>query len=114
MATSSGVYKFSFRQGYKKPLLQPRPNVATTLSQRRCASWERLKESDLAELKKEAYYMQLFSHRCVPHLIGVQTQIKPYSLIMEFLGNETMSMTVHRLLFDFKFNEQKLLMSIAN
>ena len=67
---------------------------------------KRLKESDLAELKQEAYYMQLFSHHCVPHLIGVQTEIKPYSLIMEFLGI--------RLLFDSKFNEQKLLMSIAN
>ena len=74
---------------------------------------KRLKESDLTELKKEAYYIQLFSHRCVPHLIGLQTQMKPYSLIMEFLGDKTISMTVHRLLFDSKFNDQKLMMRTA-
>ena len=46
-------------------------------------------------------------------MIGVQTQMKPYSLIVEFLGDETISMTVHRLLFDSKFNDQKLMMCTA-
>ena len=75
---------------------------------------KKLKDSDLPSLNKEAHYMQLFSHRCVPHLIGIQTKIQPYSIVMEFLGHGTQSMTVHRSLFDAAFNEQKLIMSIPN
>ena len=73
---------------------------------------KKLLESDLLSLHKEAYYMQLFSHRCVPHLIGIQTQTKPYSLIMEFVGHGTESMTLHRLLFDLVFDKQKSEMAL--
>ncbi|CAB4034517.1 serine threonine- kinase [Paramuricea clavata] len=75
---------------------------------------KKLVESDLKLLYDEAYYMQLFSHRCVPHLIGIQTQIKPYSLITEFLGHGVESMTVYRLLFDAVFSEQKSRMLLPN
>lgn len=75
---------------------------------------KKLKDSDLPSLQKEAHYMQLFSHRCVPHLIGIQTEITPYSIVMEFLGHGTQSMTVHRLLFDSAFNEVKSMMSTSN
>jgi hypothetical protein len=40
----------------------------------------------------------------VPHSIGIQTEIKPYnSIVMEFVGHGTQSITVHRLLFDAAF-----------
>ena len=75
---------------------------------------KQLRESDLALLHKEAYFMQLFSHRCVPHLLGVQTQAKPFSLIMEFLGHGVESMTVHKLLFDIAFSQERSNMSVPN
>ena len=56
--------------------------------------------------------MQLFSHRYAPPLTRIQTQIKPYSFIMEFLGYGTESMSVQRLLFDSAFDEQKFSMPI--
>lgn len=75
---------------------------------------KQLKESDLASLHKEAYFMQLFSHRCVPHLLGIQTQAKPFSLVMEFLGHGVESMTVHKLLFDSIFSQERATMSVQN
>ena len=71
-----------------------------------------MKESDLSLPKKD--YMQLFSHLCVPHLIGIQSKIKPYSLVMEFLGDGVESMTLHRLLFEPAFKRQKSSMSLPN
>ena len=37
-------------------------------------------------LYREAQYMQLFAHRCIPHLFGVKVDEKPLALIMEFRG----------------------------
>lgn len=62
-----------------------------------------LHDSNLAHIYQEAYYMQLFSHRCVPHLLGVQVKTKPFSIVMEFLGYGIESLTIHKLLYDTKF-----------
>lgn len=75
---------------------------------------KQLLESNLVSLHNEAYFMQLFSHRCVPHLLGIQIQVKPFSLIMEFLGHGVDSMTVHKLLFDSTLGTERSNMSMPN
>ena len=47
---------------------------------------KQLHHSNLAHIYQGAYYMQLFSHRCVPHLLAVQVKSKPFPIVMEFLG----------------------------
>lgn len=71
-----------------------------------------LHNSDLADVYQEAYYMQLFSHRCVPHFLGVQVSSKPFAIIMEFLGHGMESLTVHSLLFEAKFKEIALVLCV--
>ena len=44
--------------------------------------------------------MQQLSHRCIPLLLGIQLEKKPVSLIMEFIGENSKSITVFKLLFD--------------
>jgi hypothetical protein len=38
---------------------------------------------------KEALYQQMFAHRCVPHVFGINNTKKPYSLFMESLLERT-------------------------
>ncbi len=35
-----------------------------------CVVEKKLTDSDLSAVNREAYFMQLFSHRCVPYLSG--------------------------------------------
>lgn len=72
---------------------------------------KQLHDSNLEHIYQEAYYMQLFSHRCVPHLLGVQVKSKPYSIIMEFLGYGLESMTIYKLLYDKQFEHVRSVMS---
>lgn len=41
---------------------------------------KRLAEGSLASFHREAYFTQLFSHRCVPLLVELQTQTQPFQL----------------------------------
>ena len=61
---------------------------------------KQLIDGNIDVLYKEAQYMQMFSHRCIPHLFGIQVEKNPLSLVMEFVGENSQSMTVHKLLFD--------------
>ena len=72
---------------------------------------KQLHETNLAHIYQEAYYVQLFSHRCVPRLLGVQVKSKPFSIVMEFLGYEIQLLTVHPLLFYIKFQNVLFTMS---
>ena len=60
-----------------------------------------LADSSDSSVYQEAYYQQMFAHRCVPYLFGITTR-KPSSLIMEFVGKDLKSLTVHKLLYDKK------------
>ena len=42
--------------------------------------------------------MNILTHPNIPQLLGVQVAFKPYSLIMEFIGEDNKSSTVHQLL----------------
>ena len=60
---------------------------------------KQLIEGNIDMLYREAQYMQLFAHRCIPHLFGVKVDEKPLALIMEFLGKDNKSLTIHKLLY---------------
>ena len=41
--------------------------------------------------------MNTLTHASIPHLLGVQIEEKPFSLVMQFLGDEDMeSVTIHQ------------------
>ena len=42
--------------------------------------------SDLTAVMHEAQCMNPLTHPSIPHLLGVQTEEKPYSSVMQFLG----------------------------
>jgi serine/threonine protein kinase len=46
----------------------------------------------------EAPCMNTPTHPAIPHLLGVQIDEIPYSLVMQFLGEGMESVTVHKLL----------------
>ncbi len=54
--------------------------------------------SDLTAVMNEAQCMNILTHPSIPHLLGVQIDEKPYSLVMQFLGEGMKSVTVHKLL----------------
>ena len=56
--------------------------------------------SDLTAVMNEAQCMNALTHPSIPHLLGVQIDKKPYSLIMQFLGEGMESVTVHKLLHE--------------
>ena len=60
---------------------------------------KQLKGGDIDMLYREAQYIQMFAHRCIPHLFGVKLDAKPLALVMEFLGEANKSVTIHKLLF---------------
>ena len=49
---------------------------------------------------KEAQIMQVLMHPNIPTVLGVQLEKKPYSIVMEFIGECKCSVTVHKLLQD--------------
>ena len=57
-------------------------------------------DSNETTVYKEALYQQIFAHRCVPHVFGINNTKKPYSLFMEFVGKDLQSLTIHKLLYD--------------
>ena len=42
--------------------------------------------------------MNILSHPNIPQLLGVQITCQPYSLIMEFIGQDAKSSTVHQMI----------------
>ena len=46
----------------------------------------------------EAEVMQLLAHTNIPTILGVQLEQKPFSIVMEFIGEQHCSSTVHDLL----------------
>lgn len=75
---------------------------------------KQLMDGSIDMVYREANYMQTFSHRCIPHLLGIQVEKKPLSLIMEFVGENDQSITVHKLLFDAKLEKLKKSKSIKD
>ena len=59
---------------------------------------KQLSKSDLKAVINEAKCMNTLTHPNIPQLLGVQITQKPYSLIMEFIGEDMKSSTVHELL----------------
>jgi hypothetical protein len=51
--------------------------------------------SDLTAVMNEAQCMNILTHPSIPHLLGVQIDEKPYSLVMQFLGEGMKSVIVH-------------------
>jgi serine/threonine protein kinase len=68
-------------------------------------------DNNVDMLYKEASFMQKFSHICIPLLLGIQLEKKPVSLIMEFIGENSKSITVFKLLFDPHYEHQASEMS---
>ena len=62
--------------------------------------WKQLVENNINVLYKEALFTQTFSHRCIPLLLGIQLERKSVSLVMQFIGENSTSITVLKLLFD--------------
>jgi len=54
--------------------------------------------SSVSEIIKEAQIMQLLSHANIPTILGVQLEQKPFSIVLEFIGEQRSSSTVHELL----------------
>ena len=72
---------------------------------------KQLIDSTVDMLYKEAMFMQKFSHRCIPLLLGVQLEKKPISLIIQFIGENSKSITIFKLLFDPLYQQQVSKMS---
>lgn len=53
---------------------------------------------NIHEIIKEAQTMQALAHTNIPTILGVQIEEKPYSIIMQYLGEGNTSSTVHNLL----------------
>ena len=68
---------------------------------------KQLKGEDIDMLYREAQYIQMFAHRCIPHLFGVKLDAKPLALVMEFLGEANKSITIHKLLFSHHHKSMK-------
>ena len=73
---------------------------------------KQLIDGNIDVLYKEAQRMEMFSHRCIPLLFGIQVEKNPLSLVMEFVGENSQSMTVHKLLFDSNATKIRSSMSI--
>ena len=59
---------------------------------------KQLPTSNVKDAIAEAKCMNVLSHPNIPQLLGVQIESKPYALIMEFIGEDMKSSTVHTLL----------------
>ena len=60
---------------------------------------KKLPTSDLQAVIKEAQCMNTLTHASIPYLLGVQIKERPFSLVMQFLGEDTESVTIHKLLY---------------
>jgi hypothetical protein len=67
---------------------------------------KQLTDSTADMLYKEAIFLPKLSHICIPLLLGVQLDKKPISLIMQFIGENSQSITVFKLLFDSLYQHQ--------
>ena len=67
---------------------------------------KQLVDNSISLLYKEASFMQKLSHRCIPLLFGIQLEKKPVSLIMQFIGENSKSTTVFKLLYDPHYQHQ--------
>ena len=72
---------------------------------------KQLTDSTADMLYKEAIFLPKLSHICIPLLLGVQLDKKPISLIMQFIGENSQSITVFKLLFDSLYQHQASEMS---
>ena len=58
---------------------------------------KQLKGENIDMLYREEY-VQMFAHRCIPHLFVVKLESKPLAFVVEFLGEANKSITIHKLL----------------
>ena len=72
---------------------------------------KQLIDSTVDLLYKEAMFMQKSSHICNPLLLGVQLERKPISLIMQFIGENRMTITIFKFLFHPLYKHQAKKMS---
>ena len=72
---------------------------------------KQLTDSTANMLYKEAIFLPELSHICIPLLLGVQLDKKAISLIMQFIGENSQSITVFKLLFDSLYQHQASEMS---
>lgn len=54
--------------------------------------------SSISDITRETQIMQLLAHPNIPTVLGVQLERKPYSIVMEFIGEAKSSMTIHQLI----------------
>ena len=59
---------------------------------------KQLPTTDLRGVINEAKCMNILTHPNIPQLLGVQITSRLYSLIMQFIGENLQSTTVHQLL----------------
>ena len=60
---------------------------------------KKLPTSDLKAVMNEAQCMNTLTHASIPYLLGVHIEEKPFSLVMQFVGDENLeSVTIHKLL----------------
>lgn len=57
---------------------------------------------EMPQILQETKIMQSLSHPNIPTVFGVQLEKTPLSIIMEFVGKEQSSITVHKLLDDHR------------
>jgi serine/threonine protein kinase len=72
---------------------------------------KQLATSHLTEVINEAICMNILTHPNIPQLLDVKITTKPHSLIMQFIGEDIKSSTVHQLLQDS--NAQRSPLSLA-
>ena len=70
---------------------------------------KQLAKSHLREVVNEAKCMNILSHPNIPQLLGVQITCRPYSLIMEFIGQDAKSSTVHQMIEETSAKSSSLL-----
>ena len=75
---------------------------------------KQLVDNSINLLYKEASFMQKFSHRHIPLLFSIQLEKKPVSLIMQFIGENSKSTTVFKLLYDPHYQHQAAELSIKS
>ena len=59
---------------------------------------KQMSRSSVGDIIKEAQIMQLLSHPNIPTILGVQCEKPPFSIVMQFIGDDHSSCTVHDLL----------------
>jgi len=52
----------------------------------------------LHSLLREVQIMQTLAHPNIPTVLGIQIKIEPFSIVMQFIGEANVSLTIHKLL----------------